>query len=94
MISLQPYFENFGKRIVTDLIKQRWNQGKDAHLFFFRDAHGHEVDLIFRSGNDLVPIEIKPSMTFNKDFLKNVNCFRKVAEERCHKGYIHLHRKG
>ncbi len=74
--------------IVTELMKNRFNSGMDAGLYFFRDNHGHEVDLIFKKGNELIPIEIKASQTFNKEFLKNLKFFKSLAQDRCPKGYI------
>lgn len=125
---LQPYFENFGKRIVKsskiyftdvgfatyllgietiqqlerdplrgnlvenllilELMKARLNLGLDPHLYFFRDTHGHEVDLIFQSGHELIPIEIKASKTFHSDFLKNILFFQNLSLERAPKGYL------
>ena len=128
IIRLQPYFENFGKRIikspkvyftdvglasyllgietieqmardplrghlvenliVLELVKARFNKGLDPQLYYFRDAHGHEVDLIFQSANMLTPIEIKAGKTFAKDFLKNVIFFQKLVGERAPTGFV------
>ncbi len=125
---LQPYFENFGKRIVKsskiyftdvglatyllgientqqlerdplrghlvenlvilELMKARLNLGLDPQLYFFRDTHGHEVDLIFQSGRNLVPIEIKASKTFHPEFLKNIIYFQNLSAQRAPKGYL------
>lgn len=128
LFRIQPYHENFGKRviksskiyfydvglasyllgiettaqvardplrgnlvenlIVTELLKSRFNQGKDPQLYFFRDTHGHEVDLIFQTANELVPIEIKASQTFHQDFLKNLLYFQTLVGERSHRGAL------
>lgn len=32
-------------------MKSRLNQGLDHQLYFFRDQHGHEVDVIYKSAN-------------------------------------------
>jgi len=69
--------------VILELIKYRLNQGKDSQLYYFRDAHGHEIDVIFQTGSKLVPIEIKAAATFNKSFLKNLNFFEKLVGERC-----------
>lgn len=74
--------------VVLELIKSRLNRGLDPQLYFFRDAHGHEVDLIYQAGNELVPIEVKASQTFNTDILKNLHFFQKLAENRCKRGYL------
>lgn len=128
LIRLQPYFENFGKRmikspklyftdvglatyllgiettaqlsrdplrgnlvenlVVLELFKARLNRGLDPQLYYFRDVHGHEVDLIFQAGNQLIPIEVKASQTFHKEFLKNLDYFQELAGDRCKKGYL------
>lgn len=125
---LQPYYENFGKRIVKspkiyfydvglaayllgienisqmsrdplrghlfenyvvlELLKERLNKGLDPQLYFFRDSHGHEVDVVYHSGSRLVPIEIKSSQTFSKEFLKNITFFQKMVAEKFTTGVI------
>lgn len=128
IVRLQPYFENFGKRMIKspklyftdvglatyllgienegqldrdplrgnlfenlvflELLKYRLNQGLDPHLYFFRDNHGHEVDLIYQSGNELIPIEVKSGQSFNKDQLKNLKFFVELSENRSPKQYL------
>lgn len=125
---LQPYFENFGKRIVKspklyftdvglatylleienesqinrdparghlfenlivlELLKWRYNEGLDPHLYYYRDVQKKEVDVIYKQGNRLVPIEIKSSKTFNSEFLEKVHFFQKLAGDRAPSGYI------
>lgn len=74
--------------VVLELMKARLNKGLDPQLYYFRDTHGHEVDLIFQRGNELVPIEIKASQTFNSDFLKNIKYFQKIVGERAPTGFL------
>ena len=116
---LQPYFENFGKRVIKsskiyftdvglasylldienitqikrdplrgalfenlvilDLMKFRLNQGKSPNLYFYRDNHRNEIDVIFKYGHKLLPIEIKSAQTFNESFLKNIKYYHKIA---------------
>ena len=125
---LQPYFENFGKRIIKspklfftdiglavyllgieneiqlsrdplrgqlvenlvilELMKWRLNHGLDPQLYYYRDMQKNEVDVIFKEGNDLIPIEIKSSKTYNSSFLKNILFFQRVAADRASKGYL------
>ena len=40
-------FENL---VVIETLKSKLNQGKDPRLFFYRDSHGNEVDLIIQNG--------------------------------------------
>src|SRR5690606_14570810 len=55
-------FENM---VVTDILKMRFHSGMPANLYYYRDNHGNETDLIFESGRTLVPIEIKSAMTYH-----------------------------
>ncbi|OGV56819.1 MAG: AAA family ATPase [Lentisphaerae bacterium GWF2_44_16] len=71
-------FENM---VVLEALKTRFNAGTDPNLFFFRDNKGNEVDLIFKKGRQLIPVEIKSSMTFNSDFTKGIDYFRKIARD-------------
>ena len=128
MIRLQPYFENFGKRVIKspkiyctdvgllsyllgiettiqmsrdpmrghlfenlvilELIKYRFNQGKDSNLYYYRDNHQNEVDVIIKQGNQLIPIEIKSTMTFNSSQLKNIQYYQKIAGDRAPVGFL------
>lgn len=74
--------------IFLELIKTRLNQGLDPQLYFFRDTQGHEVDFVFQSGRELIPIEAKASQTFNKEFFKNLYFFKNLIEERYVKGFL------
>ena len=53
----------------SELIKQRWNAGQAADLYFWRDNVGHEVDVVHETpeGN-LQAIEIKSGSTFASDW--------------------------
>ena len=72
-------FENF---VVMELLKYKLNQGKDPRLFFYRDSHGNEVDLVIQEGTDLIPIEIKSSQTWHNSFLKGINYFKALLGDR------------
>lgn len=60
-------FENF---VVTEALKQRYNQGKESNLYFYRDSNQNEIDLLLKRNTRLYSIEIKSSMTYHKDFEK------------------------
>lgn len=79
-------FENL---VILELLKTRLNRGLDPQLYFYRDQQGNEVDVIYKSAYKLMPVEIKAGQTFNKEFLKGLNYFKKlVGEERCSEGYL------
>ena len=60
-------FENF---IIMEAMKRRYNQGKESNLYFYRDSHQNEIDLILKSSSGLYGIEIKSAMTYHADFEK------------------------
>ncbi len=78
-------YENF---VILEILKSLYNQGKRAELYFYRDTHGSEVDLIIKQQRRLIPIEIKSAETFTKDFLKGILKFRGLSRDRCGQGYV------
>ena len=44
---------------VSEILKSYWHNGREAPLFFYRDADQQEIDLIVESADALYPIEIK-----------------------------------
>ncbi len=71
-------FENL---MVAEALKQRLNQGGRHDLMFYRDSHGHEVDLVIPSAQGCQAIEIKSAATFQRDFLKGLDQFARVFSE-------------
>ena len=69
----------FEGMVVTELIKKRTNSGLTINLFYWRDKTGHEIDIIVDNGGKLLPIEIKSGKTFNAEFLKNSDYWRKLS---------------
>lgn len=63
-------FENF---VITEFIKEKWNQGEDLRLYFWRDHKGVEIDIILEQHGKIVPIEIKAGMTITQDYFKNLS---------------------
>jgi len=59
----------FEALVVGEFVKQRFNAGQPAQLYFWRDNVGHEVDLLFEAGDRLQAVEIKSGMTFASDWL-------------------------
>ncbi|THB62592.1 MAG: DUF4143 domain-containing protein, partial [Spirochaetaceae bacterium] len=70
-------FENM---VITEALKSRYNAGKEGGLYFFRDHHQNEVDLLYPDGRWHIPIEIKASRTYRSDYLKGIEYFRKMAD--------------
>jgi len=74
--------------LILEVLKSCLNYGKRPELFFYRDTHGNEVDLIIKAARNLIPFEIKSAATFTPEFLKGIEHFRKIASDRCSKGYV------
>jgi uncharacterized protein len=54
--------------VVSELLKQRYNRGENAKLYFWRDNVGHEVDVLYETPQGLQAIEIKSGSTFAADW--------------------------
>ncbi len=63
-------FENI---VIQDLIKQRYNMGKQNNCYYFRDQSGFEVDCIREFAGKLQAVEIKAGQTIQQNFLKNLD---------------------
>lgn len=78
----------FENAILLELKKCRLNKGLDPHLFYYRDTQKHEVDVLYRKGHELVPIEIKSSKTFHSEFIENLRFFQSIAKERSPQSFL------
>ena len=58
-------FENL---IIMEAFKKRFNQGREANIYYYRDAKGNEIDLLILNKGRLDAYEIKSSMTYNTEF--------------------------
>lgn len=69
-------FENF---IVSEFVKLNYHQNKLRDLFFWRDAVGHEIDLVWQDDEQLNLIEIKASETIVPTMFKGLSYFEQRA---------------
>jgi predicted AAA+ superfamily ATPase len=60
----------FETLVVGEVLKSRLNQGLAPELYFWRDNHGLEVDLLITADNELQPIEVKSGQTITRDLVK------------------------
>ena len=56
--------------VVSEFVKDRFNRGLPADLYFWRDNNGLEADLVFEVGTRLQPVEIKSGQTVTRDYIK------------------------
>jgi uncharacterized protein len=78
----------FETLVVGEFIKQRFNAGRPAALWFWRDNIGNEVDLLFESGTRLQPVEIKSGATLVRDWLKGIEKWRAFAGGEALPGWL------
>lgn len=71
-------FENL---VVLELYKHQLNHGLFDQMYFFRDKHGQEVDVLIDQGSRKLPIEIKAASSFHQDFLKGIRYFQKLLKD-------------
>jgi hypothetical protein len=78
-------FENL---IISDIVKGALNRGIRPEIYFFRDSHGNEVDLLIREKGALTPVEIKSAGTFSADFTKGLERFQALEVNRVTAGAV------
>lgn len=74
---LGSIFENW---VISECKRTFHHQGRQAPLYFWRDQHGHEVDLVVDQGASLFCIEIKSGQTFQKGFIKAIRWLNKLQD--------------
>jgi len=69
-------FESF---VVSEMHKNFMHRGERPSLYFWRDAAGHEVDIVIDLGRTTIPVETKSAQTVASDFFDNLLYWRKVS---------------
>ncbi|NOY50328.1 MAG: ATP-binding protein [Chlorobi bacterium] len=59
----------FENHIILELLKQRYNSGKQTNIYYWRDNKKNEIDCII-DGATPKALEIKSGKTFTKEYLK------------------------
>lgn len=62
-------FENM---IVMEVLKHRYNQGREGGVYFYRDSNQNEVDILLKQEGEIMAIEVKSSMTYHPSFEKSL----------------------
>ena len=71
-------FESF---VVSELYKNFLHRGVEPDLYFWRDAAGHEVDLVIDSAGSLTAIEARSAQTVAADFFDGLSYLADLAGE-------------
>jgi len=78
----------FESWVVAELLKQRFNHGLSANLFFWRDQSGNEVDLLVEHANKIDAIEIKSGQTIASDFFRGLNYWSNLVKTKAGKAWL------
>ena len=70
-------FETF---IIGEILKENFNLGEKKELYFWRDNHQREMDLILSSGNSHYGIEIKSGKTFQEKFFDGLKYWKELSD--------------
>ena len=73
-------FENLA---VVEFMKNRFNSGKDANIYFYRDQSQREVDILQEFGNQYHAYEVKSAKAFHTGFLDNLKYLKSVMGSDC-----------
>ncbi len=63
-------FENY---VVMEVIKHRYNRGLLNGVYFYRDSHKNEVDILLKEEGEITAIEVKSSMTYHTSFEDDIS---------------------
>lgn len=83
--SLKSCYENL---VIADIIKSALNRGIRPEIYFFRDSHGNEIDLLVREKGRITPVEIKSAATFSMEFVKRIEWFQTLGLKRVLPGAV------
>lgn len=78
-------FESF---VIGEIIKGFENAGREAPLFFWRDATGHELDGIIDLGGHLLPVEVKSGLTVAADSVDALRWWTGLPGNRNKRGIL------
>jgi len=68
--------------VVSELIKNRFNQGLLSNLYFWRDSQGHEIDILLEEGEQLIPVEVKAGQTIADDYFAGIHYWQTHSEQK------------
>lgn len=71
-------FENL---VIVEALKSQMNRGETPELYYWRDRHGLEVDLLLPQNRRIQPIEIKASYTYHQSLANNLEKFCALSED-------------
>lgn len=87
MLMSGPMSGNFAETLViSEVLKFKYNKNALFELYFYRDSHGNEIDLILELGNRHLLFEIKQAVTLRMEHAKAMKKVMRFFPKS--KGYI------
>lgn len=74
--------------VITEVIKHRYNQGLEPHIYYWREKHGNEVDCIIEKANRILSLEIKSGKTISNDFFKGLKYWQSLSGNKPDNSYL------
>jgi predicted AAA+ superfamily ATPase len=71
-----PLVESF---VVAELRKVFRHHGETPPLYYWRDSHGREIDVLVDLGQRRVPLEVKAGATLSADFFTGLDQYRQLS---------------
>jgi len=88
-VERDPLYGNlFENMALMELVKFRTARGKNPELYFYRDSHGNEIDVITEVTRSLVPIEIKSSATYQTHLLRTLEYYHTSIDQTCKGSFL------
>lgn len=70
-------FETF---VINEFIKSNFNYGENFNIYYWRDNHKKEIDLILESGINQYAFEIKSSKTIHEKFFDTLKYWENLSQ--------------
>jgi predicted AAA+ superfamily ATPase len=67
--------------VVSELIKNRFNQGLLSNIYFWRDSQQHEIDILIEEGDTLIPVEVKSGQTIAADYFAGIQYWQSLSQQ-------------
>ena len=74
--------------VVGEVVRGFYNRGKIPRIFWWRTAHGEEVDFVIEDQGKITPLEVKLSSNINKNMAKGLLSFYELFSEKIDKAYL------
>ena len=68
--------------VISELLKSRFNRGRESNLYFWRDRRGLEADVLINHAHGFSLAEVKSGKTVPANALKNIRALRTLSNDK------------